>query len=90
MIKSSRHQKITGDFGNAIEGVRIGDRLPLRIFAKNSWLCNFRLLQTISAICEIAVADSFWSIAWHVMEPSCCLTALLIVRVPEGVQSKRP
>jgi hypothetical protein len=33
---SSPHVKLTGDFGNAIEVIRIGDCFPLRIFAKNS------------------------------------------------------
>ena len=37
--------KLTGDFGNAIEGIRISNRLPPLVFAKNSWRCNFRLLQ---------------------------------------------
>src|SRR5262245_27616126 len=42
---SSLHVKRTGDFGNAIEGIRIGDWFPCRVFAKNSEPCNFRLLQ---------------------------------------------
>src|SRR6476646_3674019 len=37
--------KLTGYFGNAIEGIRISNRLPPLVFAKNSWRCNFRLLQ---------------------------------------------
>ncbi len=37
--------KLTGDFGNAIEGIRISNRLPPLVVAKNSWRCNFRLLQ---------------------------------------------
>jgi hypothetical protein len=37
--------KLTSDFGNAIEGIRISNHLPLLVFAKNSWRCNFRLLQ---------------------------------------------
>src|SRR6185436_1783812 len=37
--------KLTGDFGHAIEGIRISNRLPPLVFAKNSWRCNFRLLQ---------------------------------------------
>jgi hypothetical protein len=42
---SSPHVKLKGDFGKAIEVIRIGDRFPFRVFAKNSWPCNFRLLQ---------------------------------------------
>src|SRR5271170_863027 len=42
---SSPHVKLTGDFGNAIEVIRIGDCFPSRVFAKNSQTCNFRLLQ---------------------------------------------
>ena len=42
---SSPHLKLTGDFGNAIEVIRIGSCFPFRVFAKNSWICNFRLLQ---------------------------------------------
>jgi hypothetical protein len=37
--------KLTGDFDNAIEVIRIGNCFPFRIFAKNSRICNFRLLQ---------------------------------------------
>jgi hypothetical protein len=42
---SSPHVKFTGDFGNAIEAIRIGDCFPFRVFARNSSPCNFRLLQ---------------------------------------------
>ena len=42
---SSPHVKLTGDFGNATEAIRIGNCFPFRVFAKNSWSCNFRLLQ---------------------------------------------
>src|SRR5262245_63797055 len=42
---SSPHVKRTGDFGNATEGMRIGDQFPSCVFAKNSEPCNFRLLQ---------------------------------------------
>src|SRR5215510_9493691 len=42
---SSLHVKRTGDFGNAAEGIRIGDQFPSLVFAKNSELCYFRLLQ---------------------------------------------
>ena len=38
-------KKLTGDFGNAIEIIRIVDCFPFCVFAKNSWPCNFRLLQ---------------------------------------------
>jgi hypothetical protein len=39
------HAKFTGDFGNAIEVIRISDRSLLSVFAKNLEPCNFRLLQ---------------------------------------------
>ena len=42
---SSPHVKLTGDPGDAIEVMRIGDCFPFRIFAKNPWPFNFRLLQ---------------------------------------------
>jgi hypothetical protein len=42
---SSPHVKFTGDVGNAIAAIPIGDCFPVYIFAKNSWPCNFRLLQ---------------------------------------------
>src|SRR5262249_22765385 len=42
---SSPHVKRIGDFGNATEGIRIGDQFPSCVFAKNSEPCNFRLLQ---------------------------------------------
>src|SRR4051795_9849233 len=42
---SRPHAKFTGDFGNAIEAIRISDRSPLSAFAKNLEPCNFRLLQ---------------------------------------------
>jgi hypothetical protein len=35
--RSSR-VKLTGDFSNAIEGIRISNRLPLLVFAKKSRL----------------------------------------------------
>jgi hypothetical protein len=38
---SSPHVKLTGDFGNAIEVIRIGDRFPFRVFAKNSGPATF-------------------------------------------------
>ena len=44
---SSPHVKLAGDFGNAIEVIRIGDCFPFRDFAKNLWTCNFGLLQHI-------------------------------------------
>ncbi len=37
--------KFTGDFGSAIEVIRISDRSLLSVFAKNLEPCNFRLLQ---------------------------------------------
>ena len=42
---SSPHVKLTGDFGNAVEVIRIGDCFTFRVFAKNSQTCNIRLLQ---------------------------------------------
>ena len=33
---SSPNVKLTGDFDNAIASIRIGDRFPFRVFAKNS------------------------------------------------------
>src|SRR5262249_17409272 len=42
---SSPRAKLTGDFGNAIEAIRIGDFFSVHVFAKNSRPCNFRLLQ---------------------------------------------
>ncbi len=42
---SRPHAKFTGDFGNAIEVIRISDRSLLSVFAKNLEPCNFRLLQ---------------------------------------------
>jgi len=42
---SSPHIKLTGDFGNAIEAIRIGNGFPVHVFAKNSSRCHFRLLQ---------------------------------------------
>jgi hypothetical protein len=53
--RSSR-VKLAGDFGNAIERIRIGDRLPFLVFAKNSWRCNFQLLQHYRPQAEIAPA----------------------------------
>ena len=42
---SRPHAKFIGDFGNAIEVMRISDRSLLSVFAKNLEPCNFRLLQ---------------------------------------------
>src|SRR5215510_10492067 len=42
---SSPHDKLTRDFDNAIEAMRIGDSLPFGHLAKNLRPCNFRLLQ---------------------------------------------
>src|SRR5215510_8756062 len=42
---SSPRDKLTGDFGNAIEVIRICDYFPFGLFAKNLWPCNFRVLQ---------------------------------------------
>jgi hypothetical protein len=39
------HAKFTGDFGNAIEVIRISGRSLRSVFAKNLEPCNFRLLQ---------------------------------------------
>jgi hypothetical protein len=42
---SSPHVKLTGDFGNASEAIRIGDCFLFHVFAKKSAPCNLRLLQ---------------------------------------------
>src|SRR3954452_12369257 len=42
---SRPHARFTGDFGNAIEVIRISDRSLRSDFAKNLKPCNFRLLQ---------------------------------------------
>ena len=42
---SRPHAKFTGDFGNAIEVIRISDHSLLSVFAKNLEPYNFRLLQ---------------------------------------------
>jgi hypothetical protein len=42
---SRPHAKFTGDFGNAIEVIRISDHSLPSVFAKNLGPCNFRLLQ---------------------------------------------
>src|SRR3954447_16245185 len=42
---SRPHAKFTGDFGNAIEVIRISGRSLRSVFAKNRDPCNFRLLQ---------------------------------------------
>ena len=39
------HAKFIGDFGNAIEVIRISGRSLLSVFAKYLEPCNFRLLQ---------------------------------------------
>jgi hypothetical protein len=42
---SRPHAKFTGDFGNAIEVIRISGRSLRSVFANNLEPCNFRLLQ---------------------------------------------
>src|SRR5262249_27608347 len=42
---SSLHVKRTGDFGNAVEGIRIGGEFPCHVLAKNSTACNVHLSQ---------------------------------------------
>ncbi len=49
---SRPHAKFTGDFGNAIEVIRINDRSLLSVFAKNLEPCNFRLLQQNRPLAE--------------------------------------
>jgi hypothetical protein len=39
------HMKLTSDFANRSEAIRIGDCFSFDSFAKNSSACNFRLLQ---------------------------------------------
>ena len=46
---SSPHVKLTGDFANVSDAIRIGDCFPFRNFAKNQSPCNFRLLQQYRA-----------------------------------------
>src|SRR5262249_37283298 len=50
---SSAHVKLTGEFGNAIEAIRIGDCFSFRVFAKNSQPCNSRLLQQNRPVTEV-------------------------------------
>jgi hypothetical protein len=54
---SRPHAKFIGDFGDAIEVVRISDRLLLNILAKNLEPCNFRLLQQNRSL---AVIPATW------------------------------
>src|ERR1700749_3373421 len=42
---SPPHVKLTSDFANTSETIRIGDCFSFDSFAKNSSACNFRLLQ---------------------------------------------
>ncbi len=51
---SRPHAKFTGDFGSAIEVIRISDRSLLSVFAKNLEPCNFRLLQHNRPLPEVA------------------------------------
>ena len=44
---SRPHAKFTGDFGNAIEVIRISDRSLLSVFAKNHEPCNFDFCNNI-------------------------------------------
>ena len=63
---SSPHVKLTGDFGNAIEVIQIGECFPFRVFAKNSSPCDFRLLQHNRHKADNSVAAAFvrfWTIA---------------------------
>src|SRR6476646_6717750 len=55
---SRPHAKFAGDFGNAIEVIRISDRSLLSVFAKNLEPCNFRLLQHNRPEAEVAVNRS--------------------------------
>src|SRR5262245_12537760 len=61
---SSPRDKLTGDFGNAIEVIRIGDYFPFRLFAKNLLPFNFRVLQHTLPLAEVqSLADSGLGIA---------------------------
>src|SRR5215467_14394346 len=51
---SSPYAKLTGDFRNATEAIRIGDCVSSQVFAKNSAPCKFRLLQHNRHICYMA------------------------------------
>src|SRR5262245_36627807 len=53
---SSPRDKLTGDFGNAIEVIRICDYFPFGLFAKNLWPCNFRVLQQNRPIADSCTA----------------------------------
>jgi hypothetical protein len=60
---SSPHVKLTGDFANVSDAIRIGDWFPFRNFAKNQSPCNFRLLQQyrpLTAATANEIRGSFW------------------------------
>jgi hypothetical protein len=58
MRETSRpHAKFTGDFGNAIEVIRISDRSLLSFLAKNREPCNSRLLQQYRPIGDMDHID---------------------------------
>ena len=47
-------RKTTGDFGNAIEVIQIGDCFPFRVFAKNRGPATFDFCNTIGGIADMA------------------------------------
>jgi hypothetical protein len=55
--------KFTGDFGSAIEVIRISDRSLLSIFAKNLEPCNFRLLQQYLPEADVFPPSTWWSVS---------------------------
>jgi hypothetical protein len=52
---SRPHAKFTGDFGNAIEVIRISGRSLRSVFAKNLEPCNFRLLQHNRPVADLSL-----------------------------------
>jgi hypothetical protein len=47
--------KLTGDFGNAIEVMRISDRFPFRLFAKIRGPATFDFCNTIPSIADMVL-----------------------------------
>jgi len=50
---SSPHVKLAGDFGNAIEVIRIGDCFPSHVFTRNSRPPTFAFCNTIPLKAEV-------------------------------------
>jgi hypothetical protein len=82
--RTSTHVKLTGDFGNVIAAMRLGDRFRFCAFAKNSQPCNFRLLQHYLPIASATSGDHWLlqrrcAIADCVAQVSTVLTSLQII-----------